>query len=292
MDERAPDIKSEDFRKPVDRLARDLLKAAATLSDREARFLVDAYYSMQEERKRANNQLRAMAAEPHAVIEWLATQNETLEGQIKRALDVYSDAHPVGQWLKSLHGIGPVIAAGLLAHIDITKAPTAGHIWRFAGLDPTMQWKKGQKRPWNASLRTLCWKIGQSFVKFSGSEACIYGAVTYRKRKEMEVARNEAGHNAERAKQILAEKNFDKSTEAYKALVTGKLPPAQIDARARRYAVKLFLSHLQMVWFFIAEHKLPPLPYPIAHLNHAHMVPPPNIDAVPGLAEALRSQDT
>jgi len=287
MDKRTTD---DDFRKPVERLARDLVRAAATLSDREARFLVDAYYSMQEERKRANNQLRAMEAEPHMVIDWLAAQHETLEGQIKRALDAYSDAHPVGPWLKSLHGIGPVIAAGLMAHIDITKAPTAGHIWRFAGLDPTMQWKKGQKRPWNASLRTLCWKIGQSFVKFSGAEECVYGAVTYRKRKEMEVERNERGENAETAQHILSEKNFGKTTEAYKALITGKLPPAQIDARARRYAVKLFLSHLQMVWWFISTKELPPLPYPIAHLAHAHMVPPPNIDQVPGLAEALRSR--
>src|SRR5215467_2978497 len=117
MDNRTDD---DDFRKPVDRLARDLVKAATTLSDREARFLVDAYYTMQEDRKRAHNQLRNMADEPHAVIDWLAAQHETLESQIRRALDVYSDAHPVGQWLKSLHGIGPVIAAGLLAHIDIT----------------------------------------------------------------------------------------------------------------------------------------------------------------------------
>ena len=42
-------------------------------------------------------------------------------------------------------GIGPVIAAGLLANIDIKQAPTVGHIWRFAGLDPTNKWigKKG-----------------------------------------------------------------------------------------------------------------------------------------------------
>jgi hypothetical protein len=40
----------------------------------------------------------------------------------------------------SIKGIGPVIAAGLLANIDITKAPTAGHIWRFAGLDPSSKW--------------------------------------------------------------------------------------------------------------------------------------------------------
>src|SRR5581483_161544 len=33
-------------------------------------------------------------------------------------------------------------------HIDIEKAPTAGHIWRFAGLDPTLRWlgREGAKQ--------------------------------------------------------------------------------------------------------------------------------------------------
>ena len=156
-----------EHREPAIRLSRDLIKASSTMTTMEARYLVDAYYLMQDDRKRAHNQVRAMEEEPHSVIGWLAGQSETLEGQIKRALDSYSDSHPAGAWLKSNYGIGPVIAAGLLAHIDIRKAPTVGHIWRFAGLDPTTKWEKGQKRPFNAELKTLCWKLGQSFMKFS-----------------------------------------------------------------------------------------------------------------------------
>ena len=38
------------------RLTRDLKNAARTLSDAEARFLVDAYYMMQRDRIRASNQ--------------------------------------------------------------------------------------------------------------------------------------------------------------------------------------------------------------------------------------------
>ena len=89
-----------------------------------------------------------------------------MEGQIKRALEKYVDNHPVGSWLTSIHGIGPVIAAGLLAHIDIARAPTVGHIWRFAGLDPTTKWEKKTRRPWNAALKVLTWKAGESFVMF------------------------------------------------------------------------------------------------------------------------------
>ena len=189
-DERTIAMADVEQRVSVQRLGRDLAIAASTLSDEEARFLVDAYYQMQEGRKRTANQARSMDAEPHSVLVWLREQDEILEGQIKRALEKYTDARPIGQWMKSHHGIGPVIAAGLLAHIDITKASTAGKIWRYAGLDPTSKWEKGNKRPWNAELKTLCWKIGQSFMKFSGDDACFYGHV-YRERKAYEVARNE-----------------------------------------------------------------------------------------------------
>jgi hypothetical protein len=256
---------------PIQRLSRDIASAAATLSADEARFLVDAYYMMQEDRKRAHNQVRALGetGEPHAVIAWLASQSETLEDQIKRALDKYTQAHAMGSWMREVTGIGPIISAGLLAHIDITKAPTVGHIWRFAGLDPTTSWDKGEKRPWNAALKTLCWKAGQSFMKFSAHEDCYYGHI-YRERKAYEVTRNDTGGNAETAKAALAAKKIGKDTEAFGHLSAGKLPPAQIDARARRYAVKLFLSHMWEEWYRRHYNAEPPLPYPIAHLGHAH----------------------
>lgn len=258
---------------PVHRLTRDLALAARTLSEDEARYLVDAYYQMQDDRKRTDNQVRSMETEPHATLAWFAAQSDTLEKQIKRALDIYTDAHPVGIWLKSIYGIGPVIAAGLLAHINIERAPTAGHIWRYAGLDPTSKWEKGQKRPWNASLKTLCWKAGQSFMKFSGQEECFYGRL-YRERKAYEVARNDEGGNAQTAAQILATRKFRAGTDAIRHLTEGRLPPAQIDARARRWAVKIFLSHLHGYWYEQHFGMKPPLPFAVAHLNHAHIIRP------------------
>jgi hypothetical protein len=268
--DRAPDLE------PVQRLSRDLAQAARLLSDDEARYLVDAYYMMQEDRKRAHNQVRALAegVEPSAVMAWLATQSETLENQIRRALDQYTQAHLMGVWMREIHGIGPVLSAGLLAHIDIEKAPTVGHIWRFAGLDPTSEWKKGERRPWNAQLKVLCWKVGQSFMKNAGAEACHYGHV-YRERKAYEIDRNAAGGNAAAAAAWLP--RVGKATEAYKHYAAGRLPPSQIDARARRYAVKLFLAHLHGVWFERHHGKPAPLPYPIAKLpGHTHLIEPFN----------------
>ena len=71
----------------------------------------------------------------------------------------------IGPWAMATIGVGPVICAGVIARIDIHRAPTVGHIWRFAGLDPTQKWEKGKKRPWNTDLKRICWLLGESFVK-------------------------------------------------------------------------------------------------------------------------------
>jgi hypothetical protein len=110
-------------------------------------------------------------------------------------------------------------------------------------------------------------------MKFSNEEACFYGKL-YRERKKYEVDRNDSGGNAARAAELLPK--FNKNTEAYGHLLTGKLPPAQIDARARRWAVKLFLSHLHDVWWEMDTGEKPPKPYVMDHLGHAHMIVPPN----------------
>jgi len=259
------------------RLNRDLANAAKTMSDNEARYFVDAYYIQQDNRQRSNNQVRALGenSEPNSVIVWLADQATTLENQIKRALDKYTGEHLMGSWMRGIYGIGPVLSAGLLAHIDIKRAETVGHIWSYAGLNPEgRKPAKGTTWPYNSHLKSLCWKIGQSFMKFSNVDECFYGKV-YRERKAYEIARNESGGNAATAARILTEKNWTKGTDAYKAYSSGILPPAQIDARARRYAVKLFLSHLHGEWYRREFGKEPPLPYPIAHLNHVHFIEAP-----------------
>ncbi len=262
---------------PIIKLTKDLKSASRTLSDDEARFLVDAYYAMQDDRIRAAHQHRTLteSGQPADVMTWLLDQREMLEKQVARALDAYSAGSQVGAWARSIVGIGPIISAGMLAHIDITKAPTVGHIWRYAGLDPTQSWEKGQKRPWNARLKTLCWKVGESFVKVSGNEKDIYGKV-YKERKEIEAARNEKLEFAEQAIAILANKRFTADTQAKKFYEKKMLPPAHIHARAKRYAVKLFLSHLHHVWWEVQTGEKPPKPYVLTHMGHAHYIAPPN----------------
>lgn len=271
----------------VIKLNRDLRRAAGELGVREARFMVDAYYQMQGNRIRANNQVTAMTetGEPHDVLAWLFDQNGTLESQIKNALDVWTRNHEVGEWARSQKGVGPVICAGILSRVDMEGVTTVGQIWRFAGLDPTSKWGKGEKRPWNAQLKRICWLLGESFTKVSGYEDAYYGQV-YRQRKAYETEKNERGDYADQAAASLSSKKYGEDTTARKLYEKGQLPPARIHLRAQRYAVKLFLAHLFEVWYWTIHHEVPPKPYAIAHLGHAHKLEVPG--APVALQEALR----
>lgn len=258
-------------------MPRDLRKAATTMGDEEVRYLVDLYYQMQENRKGSANQVRALQAEgheePHETLAFFASQETQLEDQIRGALDSYSAGHKLGAWSREIVGIGPVIAAGLLVHVDIQYNKTVGKIWRFWGLDPTVKWEKGQKRPWNARAKVLYWKLGDSFVKQKGRENAFYGHM-YEKRKLYELERDVSGGNAETAARTLQERNI-KDPPTRKIYESGHLPPGRLDQRARRWAVKLFLSH-----YLEAGHRLKfgepgPAIYSLAHLGHVDYIPPP-----------------
>jgi hypothetical protein len=129
------------------RLDADLRQSARTMDSRTVRFFVDQYYSLQDFRKSGGNKKRAQAeaAKPHQVTSWVFDSMRRLEDDVKRALDEFTDEYAVGRWARSITGVGPIISAGLLTHLDIRKAPTVGHFWRFAGQDPTVLWLKKER---------------------------------------------------------------------------------------------------------------------------------------------------
>ncbi len=271
------DIESIDDLAPLDfpvfdRFSRDVRNLTESLDQASARKIVDAYYTLQENRMAFAAQTRELEKQgsPHELVALLYDGLYRMEKALKRPLEQFAGSTVEGKWALEQYGIGPVLAAGLLAHIDITKAPTAGSVWRYAGLDPTQTWEKGQKRPFNAELKTLCWKIGQSFMKFSGKEDCFYGQL-YKQDKARRIEKNNAGDYSDFAKSILEKKNF-KVNQTRAKLETGKLSDAQIDAQARRFAVKIFLSHYHAV-AYQAHHGTPaPRPYIIAHGDHVHEI--------------------
>lgn len=265
---------SIDF-EPIRRLTRDLKKASSTLGRDEARFLVDIYYGIQDFRIQASNQVRSITRaddenpEPHETLQFFGDQFNQLEKDIRNALDSYSASSELGAWAREHTGVGPVIAAGLLAHIDIEKAPYASSIHRFAGLLPDQKKVKGKKRDWNAQLKVLTWKLGDSFVKQSGRESCYYGHL-YRERKAFEVERDKQGYNAQTAKRTLEEKQI-RDPETRRIYESGHLPDGRLDMRARRYAVKRFLVHYYEAAYWLHYGTEPPHPWIEEHGGHRHI---------------------
>lgn len=318
---------------------------AAELGQREARWLVDMYYTLQESRIRADSQRKSLAEheKPNQMMVVAARMTAQLERNLQAAMFVYASSQKVGQWLMSLPGIAHTLAAGLLAYIDIERCQSVSQIWRYAGLDPTLEWYSSEKakaivkktleevggsneavdangivtsdflarvclatnrkperlaqlalfqgqynsiklenlakaltvRPWNAHLKTLCWKIGESFSKTSRNPNNLYAQVMAERRlKDNE--RNEAGELADQAENMLKRKKIRSSTVAYKKYKKGLLPDGHLHARAKRYAVKLFLSHLFHVMYEDRYGEPPEKPYIIAHGGHVHYIPPPN----------------
>lgn len=268
----------------IQKLSRDLREGAAKLSEEEARFLVDEYYIIQDSRIRACGQVRSISesGEPTHFLGYIADQFDVLEKQIRYTLDRYSKEHILGEWPRAVIGIGPVIVSGLIAHLEIKDRPTVGKWYAFGGIAPGVVWEKKQKRPWNAALKVLFWKAGESFIKHKGNPNDFYGKLYDSKKAEYQ-AKNESFGYRDRAAEIIASKNFNKTTDAYKHYSDGRLPPAHIHAMARRYAVKIFLSHLHEVWWFQTYGTLPPAPFPIAHLGHTDYIPVPYREAIPNI---------
>lgn len=234
----------------VTRLGREKKKAAALLSRQEGMFLVDQYYSLQKERLASAGRVRSMPNEPNDIMKWLTTNMFNLENDLKSALGYWAKQFTVGQWLQQVCGIGPVISAGLLAHLDIRKGKTAGHFWSFCGIAGHQVWEKGEKRPWNADLKSLLvFKAGECFVKVQNNDKDFYGKL-FAERKKNEIEANEQFKFKDQAEEKLQKYKIGKTTDAYKFYSIGLLPPAHIHARARRWAVKVFLSHLHEVMFY------------------------------------------
>ena len=127
---------------PVAKLDRGLREIAGRQGRRGAGRVVDIYYRFQEHRLALGNQIRTLATfeEPTEFLDHLYAQMATLEKQAAYALGEWSLTSEVGRWSRNQLGIGPVLAAGLMAYLDIEKAPTVGHIWRYGGYDPTLEW--------------------------------------------------------------------------------------------------------------------------------------------------------
>jgi hypothetical protein len=132
----------------------------------------------QELRKRSDMQRRHLGDkdDPVSMLDFFGDCQADIEGDLRKALKKFAEASPVGLWMMLQDGVAEVIAAGLLAYIDIERAPTAGAIWALAGLDPTQRWISRTEAdklvkdfvvgasPSDDDVQVLCGQTGKKFA--------------------------------------------------------------------------------------------------------------------------------
>ena len=206
--------------------------------DRETTYLIERYYQMQEHRIAMGNQILALkkAEEETNPLEDYFERFHSIEKDIVKYLKSTVKSHQMAEWLEAVKGIGPVLASALLSTIDIKKADHASSVWKYAGLAPGQKRQKGKKLDYNPFLKTICWKIGESFVKTNGEYRGIYDT----------------------SKEFY-QKKFPKEIKEGKRTLYTK---GHIHAMAKRRAVKLFLSNFWAQW---REMEGLPVSVPFAH---------------------------
>lgn len=152
--------------------------------------------------------------------------------------------------------------------INNTKTKTKNYYPTVASLEAFLA-----KPPYNTDLKQKMFLIGDMFIKNSNRDKSLYGKI-FKQRKLEETIKNENYEYRDQAEKLLSTSNYDKTTETYKYLSEGKLSPSHISSRARRYAVKLFISHVFEAMYYAEYHENPPMPYIIAIGGHHDYIAP------------------
>ena len=241
------------------------------------RELVRSYYDIQRIRVAYNNRLKRMVRDGLVLEEALAETHYGLElrrlsdaeDSLAKRFAAYLKEQPIWEdWLSRVRGIGPVLAAGIIAEIGHpSRFETVSKLWAFAGLavrnGVACRRTRGEKANWSPGFKVLCWKLAHSFVLQGGA---------YRKEYERFKA-----HELE----------LHPQTPDIKP--GGKFSLAHLDLRAQRKVVKLFLSHLWQRWRELEGLPTRP-PYAIEYLKHTSLSDPARFATKP--AKAARKKAT
>lgn len=219
------------------------------MTDTTLRILTDLRGTMQRERIAFGNRVGALEraddtgdTESAALIaRWYARfldVEKAADEEIREAVK----EHPVYEYICRVKGIGPLLAAQLVAQIDISRAPTVSALWRYAGyavIDGERERpRKGEKLHYNARVKKVCYLIGSSFLKSNSPYRAVYD-----------------------------------SGRAYYEANRPEWTKARQHMAAMRRMIKHFLSHLWQVWREVAG--LPTrTPYVEERLGHEHITTP------------------
>ena len=174
---------------------------------------------------------------------------EKYETEYKKLMKEFVESEPIyNEFLVKIKGISAILSANLLKEFGYCeKAPNISSLWKYTGMHvekgeaPVR--KKGEKLSFNAKLRTLCYKISDSFVK---QRTPFYREI-YDKEKERQVGlMNEVLNklSKEQEKELKKIKKRKEKRDFFNQF-NPKAPVSLLNAdmRARRKMVKIFLAH-------------------------------------------------
>ena len=116
--------------------------------------------------------------EREKVFEAWQTRFDDLETAAEQDIAELTASFPIIEQMTRVKGVGKLLAAKVVAMVDIERADTVSALWRFAGyavIDgkaerPT----KGEKLHYNRRLKTACYLVGVSFLRSSSPYRLVY----------------------------------------------------------------------------------------------------------------------
>ncbi len=224
------------------------------------RVLVETYYDVQDQRIRGAHRIRQyteITDTPERMLEgWhdeIDKRMSSSEGYLQRRVQKLLDDEPLWRdWLVDVRGIGPCLAGGIMAWLDPAKAPHRSSFWKYAGLSvqdgEQEKRKRGQKIQYVPKLKTLSWKIGESFIKQTKPHPSEYRRLYERFRIKV--------NNQTCSREHIIDGKKVECFDAHKY------------AKAKRLTVKIFLAHVWEVWRRMEGLPVED-PYPMAHKGHS-----------------------
>jgi len=275
----------------------------------ELKLLVSTYYAIQKERIQTGNRVKALersgvqkytAADLHEHLdEKLKDVEDWIAGKVGDRLESI-DIH--NAWLRHVPGVGPILAGGLISVIDpISRFEKPSALWKYAGLHvvdgKAPKKARGTKLEWNPFLRTLCWKLGDSFVKAGGYYRNTYDGARQKEDNKAPFRipiRDAQGYllveDIGKIKEgtMIGSENFSEFKKQAKGkdnvLVT--MTDLHKFNRAKRKAVKLFIAHLWAIWRDLEG--LPTrVPYVVEKLGH-EIIPAPTVQQLEASKKSKR----
>ncbi len=260
------------------------------------------YHARQTMRKSVGNQIGAIVRQEFLTEEEgkvLTDQHvvpmEKGERQIIKDAQKHLPGMPIWDtWLSKIPGIGPNLAVQLVAHIQpVSDFANVAKLWAYFGyhvIDGVAARRQaGKKAAWNHAAKVVCWQAGECFMKQSKSKAAIEelhqaGEIDEATR-DTRLARvgpyrefYDLYHASDRNKHpekitVQDAKTGKAKLDRFDKPLT-KYSDGHMMARAQRYTVKMFLSHLWQVWRELEGLPVPG-PYAIEFLQgHTHLISP------------------